>query len=174
MKSYFKLDNVAYHPHLTLSCLNWFRCKISFVTSFTISKWLKKYFFYNLKIKGYITSLWSYSKCSKKGPDLLHIRSIWKIKKLKNNRNYFWSEYREKNKCFHIFIYKSVQISCRTQFSQLFIIRLKRKYKIFFWYKYSFLSYLKNLWVPIGIKPAPGDHESDDENSFLLLTNLIL
>ena len=44
----------------------------------------------------------------------------------------------------------------------------------FFLYKFSFLHYLNNLRVPIGIKPAPGDHESDDENSFLLLTNLIL
>ena len=25
----------------------------------------------------------------------------------------------------------------------------------------------------MGMKPAPGDHESDDENSFLLLTNSI-
>ena len=30
------------------------------------------------------------------------------------------------------------------------------------------------MLVPIGKKPAQGDHESDDENSILLLTNFIL
>ena len=39
--------------------------------------------------------------------------------------------------------------------------------------KYSFLPYVKNLWVPVGKKPAPGDHKSNDENSFLRLNNLI-
>ena len=37
----------------------------------------------------------------------------------------------------------------------------------------SFLPYLNNLWVPIRKRPAPGDHESYMEISFLRLTNLI-
>ena len=45
LKSYLKQDNVA--PHPTQLYLVWirFRRKISSVTSFTISKWLKKYCF---------------------------------------------------------------------------------------------------------------------------------
>ena len=57
----------------------------------------------------------------------------------------------------------------RTQFSQLFIMQLKRKKKIV---QIFFPPLLNNLLVPIGKKPAPGDHESDDI-SFLCLTNLI-
>ena len=45
--------------------------------------------------------------------------------------------------------------------------------KYIFLYKYSFLHYLNNLRVPMGKKPAPRDHESDDQNNILLLTNSI-
>ena len=41
-------------------------------------------------------------------------------------------------------------------------------------YKYSFFPYLKKFWVLIGIKTAPGDHESEEEKIFFLLTNLFL
>ena len=51
-----------------------------------------------------------------------------------------------------------------TQFSQLFIMRF---------FIQIFFPYLDNLLVVIVMKPAPGDHESDDEISFLRLTNLI-
>ena len=57
---------------------------------------------------------------------------------------------------------------------QISIIHLKRKSKIFVLYKFSFLHYVNNLWVPIEMKPALNDHESYDVNSFLLITNLIL
>ena len=50
-KSYFKQDDVAPYQHY----LVWIRLqhKISFVASFTISKWLKKYY---TKISGAVVS----------------------------------------------------------------------------------------------------------------------
>ena len=42
-----------------------------------------------------------------------------------------------------------------------------------FLYKYSFLPYLNSLWVPIEKKPTLAEHDLDNKNSFLLLTNLI-
>ena len=83
---------------------------------------------------------------------------------------------------------KSNLISSRTKFQQQqkgsswlnvgcnfpnskYIIQLKRKNKIFV--QIFFILYLNNFWVPIKKKPPPSDHESDDENSYLRLTNLI-
>ena len=50
----------------------------------------------------------------------------------------------------------------------------KHKNQIVFLYKYSFLPDLNNLWVTAGKNTAHGDHESDDDISFLRLINLIL
>ena len=45
--------------------------------------------------------------------------------------------------------------------------------KYFFFIQIFFLRYLNNLFFPIGKKPAPSNLKLYDENSFLLLTNLI-
>ena len=57
-----------------------------------------------------------------------------------------------------------------------FAKKAKTKYFFFCTKILSSPRYLTNLWVSIGKNPAPGDHdyESDDEISFLRLTNLIL
>ena len=44
LKSYLKQDNVAPNPTQLYLVWIWFWRKISFVMSFTISKWLKKYY----------------------------------------------------------------------------------------------------------------------------------
>ena len=58
-----------------------------------------------------------------------------------------------------------------TQFSQLFIYTKTQKPTIFF--HINILSIPILTRVPIGKDPTPGDHESDDENIFLRITNLI-
>ena len=56
LKTYLKLDNIAQHPHTTLSCLNRIKSKISFVTSFTIFKLPKKYYFLDVVLGCTITT----------------------------------------------------------------------------------------------------------------------
>ena len=61
----------------------------------------------------------------------------------------------------------------RMQFSQLFVIHLTSKKTNILCYIFAYLPYLVNLWVPIGKKPALGDHETDVKNSLLRLKDLI-
>ena len=67
LKFFLKQDNVVPHPRTSVSCLIRLQLKISFVTSFTISKWLEKYYF------KFLAFIWNNKK-------VLNINNVYGIK----------------------------------------------------------------------------------------------